>query len=86
MIVTTDIDVLVFPNWLYGQIQRYTRKQALLDPIRDPDNDRIVGQNFLTDPDFNELRSTSFNFASQTKLLAEWLTIKKYKYEEIPLT
>ena len=85
MIITTDTDVLVFPNWSYGRIQRYTRRQALLDPILDPDNDRIIGENFSSDPDYNELRVTEFTNSGDTKILTDWLSIKKHKFEETEL-
>ncbi len=82
MIITTDIDVLIFPKWLYGRIRRYTRRQALLDPIRDVENERIVGAQFSRDPDFEELRNTDFKNASVTKKMIEWSSTKKFKFDD----
>lgn len=81
-IITTDIDVNVFPSWLYGRIQMYVRKRALLNPILDIENDRIIGIRFSTDPDYDKLRNTKFRFGNEQKKLIDWITTKKYKFDD----
>lgn len=82
MIIETNIDVLVFPNWLYGLIQGYTRKRSLLSPYRDVENDRIIGTYFLNDPDYTELLDQDFQHASEKKKIPDWVSTKKYKYDD----
>ena len=81
MIIETDIDVLTGPDWLYDMMNGYKNEKgtAELKPQKDPDGDYIISMNVLNDPDWQHLGQMEAN----GKKLQEWLTVKKFKYEEI---
>lgn len=86
-IITTDKDVLVIPKWIFemfgGQIDHPT-KPSQLKAQQDPDGDYIIGINVLDDPEWDYLGENPITNPStqESRLLRDWLSIKKYKYLE----
>jgi len=87
MIITTDIDVLVIPQWIFdlfgGEINHPTKPSQLKAKI-DPDGDYIIGMNVLDDPEWDYLGVNPITNpeTQESKVLRDWLSIKKYKYIE----
>lgn len=87
-IVTTNIDVLTGPNWLFEQFKdlQHPTKNAKIHPTIDPDGDPIVGMSVLDDPDWDFIGENLIESPDgEKKNIREWLTTKKFKYEEVEI-
>lgn len=97
-VIETDIDVLMIPQWVIDMLQNngnslsHSHHSSMLKAEEDPDGDRILPVDVLTDPEWDFLGedengdSIEFTDPEGNKgTLASFLTMKKYKYYEVEI-